>query len=572
MNDRHAVTVMRLLMWCGWVCALAGCVGNRGGGPLVLRSPIARRDVAERHELSRLGEVDPLPEREFAEALTDGGAPERQGSSLLGLEKKAGVSNETWDAVLTELQTLAVVAPQEHARLVEDLRATDPSVWPTLLEYSRVALSRQRRGSIATDTPGPMRATTSRATAAAGPYRAQVANVEEETSLNERPPVGATIGGSGLPALDASVPAAVVVTTQAAPAVPSQAAGSVAVAPAVAATDATGLTTAARSAPAGAAGGSAVAMPASGAAAGEPQRLAADAGGAQPLSAAAGAGVNGTANSVVGTGGVQPAGYQIAAPIAASGSPVGALAGGVTAAAAEGTPHWQAQLEGAIRALEGQSDDGTGATKVAAQLPMLYLAAGRRDAALEKARGLESSQQAFWLSELYGLATYMDAARTPDAAARATEAATHLAQAQATLAESALLQVRNLAFCTRVDGFGVVKPFERLEFSPGQRVLLYAELDHFKSESTPEGFHTAFRCHYEIFDTEGRRVAQHQFELTEEHCRNRRRDFFICFDFHLPEQEIYEGRHTLKLTVEDTLANKVGQGSIDFEFHRAARP
>jgi hypothetical protein len=56
----------------------------------------------------------------------------------------------------------------------------------------------------------------------------------------------------------------------------------------------------------------------------------------------------------------------------------------------------------------------------------------------------------------------------------------------------------------------------------------------------------------------------------EEYCHNPRRDFFIAYDaLRLPAQ-IYDGRYTLKLTIEDTLGKKVGQSSLDFTIKAAA--
>ena len=58
-------------------------------------------------------------------------------------------------------------------------------------------------------------------------------------------------------------------------------------------------------------------------------------------------------------------------------------------------------------------------------------------------------------------------------------------------------------------------------------------------------------------------MADHDFTVTEEHCQNQRRDFFIGYHLRLPKR-IYSGKHTLQLTVEDLKSHKVGQSQIDF--------
>lgn len=226
---------------------------------------------------------------------------------------------------------------------------------------------------------------------------------------------------------------------------------------------------------------------------------------------------------------------------------------------------WQQELEQAIVALEGIANDGPidQQKRNAAQLRMLYLTAGRKNDALKPLPGLNEAEQDFWSKELYGLATYLDHERIGDPARRAAEATRHLQQAAARLGETSQLVVRNLAFCSEVVSYGVYTGFAKSEFKPGQQVLLYAEIENFRSEETPKGFHTAMKSHYQIFDTQGRKVDEHDFAIAEERCQNPRRDYFVRYFVNLPTR-IYDGRYTLQLTVEDTLGKKVGQSTIEF--------
>jgi hypothetical protein len=123
--------------------------------------------------------------------------------------------------------------------------------------------------------------------------------------------------------------------------------------------------------------------------------------------------------------------------------------------------------------------------------------------------------------------------------------------------------VRSLAFCTEIQSYGCIKAFEHCDFTPGQPVLLYAELENLSSESTPKGIHTSLQSSYQIFDGRGQRVADEEFTVTEEYCRNPRRDYFIGYELRIPER-IYPGKHTLQLTVRDTRSQKIGQATIDF--------
>lgn len=227
---------------------------------------------------------------------------------------------------------------------------------------------------------------------------------------------------------------------------------------------------------------------------------------------------------------------------------------------------WKTRLTELILSLElptTQTQSGPAEIDRQIRLRMLYLIAGRRDDALRPIAGLPADQQDFWTKELYGLATYLDAQRTPDAEKRATEAALHLQQAAGQLGQLASPVVRNLAFCKEVTSFGVFKRFASNEFKPGEEVLLYCEVENLKGQSTDQGYHTAIKSSYLILDARGQRIAEQDFPTSDDFCANPRRDFFIPYFIALPKR-LTPGNYTLQLTIEDGATTKVGQSSIEF--------
>jgi len=227
--------------------------------------------------------------------------------------------------------------------------------------------------------------------------------------------------------------------------------------------------------------------------------------------------------------------------------------------------HWRDHLLSAIERLEHDAErptDNAERSNRYARLRMLYLAADRLEDAVRPIPSAGPARQAFWSHEMQGLGTLLSSPASWDAAGRLAEAQGHLNRALAELSETAPLVVRNLTFCTAVHSYGCVEPFQQFEFQPEQRVLLYAEVENFGTEETADGFHTSLRSSYQIFDSRGHRVADRDLTATEEVCRNRRRDFFIVYDFHLPKR-IFPGKHTLRLTVEDLKSQKIGQSSVE---------
>lgn len=226
---------------------------------------------------------------------------------------------------------------------------------------------------------------------------------------------------------------------------------------------------------------------------------------------------------------------------------------------------WREHLSSAIRLLDEEiaSSDESSAAIAQKRQRLLQLIAGNDQESTKPISGLSPKEQQFWSAELLGLARMLDDQTDTTADRRFAEAIVHLRSAAESLGKSANLEVRNLAFCTEVTSFGVYKPFTKYEFKPGEETLLYAELEHFESTPTERGFHTSLRSSYEIFDARGARVDEHDFAITEEFCRNPRRDFFIRYFVYMPKQ-IEPGTYTLQLTIEDLKSEKVGRGQIQF--------
>jgi len=397
--------------------------------------------------------------------------------------------------VIAEIESLGDVDPQVQKRLLEDLRQSDPALWPMMTQQIRATLAyqKQQAAKAAGNSPSAAQSQPTAALAStqnnprtiAAQQRAAAANLApvEPNKTTPSQPAPQALATPGAPGIAASQPGA-----RADPAAP-----------------------------------------------------------AHPATAA------GPANAVQQASYEQPAAEKTETKPATSKS-----------SAADGD--WDAPLASAIAALESQTREPAHDAESTARhvyLRMLYLAAGRRDDALRPIPGIAPGQQDYWSKQLFALGAVLDSQTNSDPSRRAAEAASHLSQAAVSLGQLGHLVVKNLNFCTEVVSYGVFKRFESHEFKPGQQVLLYAEVENFKSEESAEGFHTSLQSSYQILDSQGRRVAHDDFALTEEHCQNRRRDYFIRYFLTLPAM-IYDGRYTLELTIEDTLGRKIGQSTIEF--------
>ncbi|MCH7688478.1 MAG: hypothetical protein IH899_17645 [Planctomycetes bacterium] len=197
-------------------------------------------------------------------------------------------------------------------------------------------------------------------------------------------------------------------------------------------------------------------------------------------------------------------------------------------------------------------------------LRMLYLMSGQQERALQPIPGLNSADQEFWQQVFWGIANYFSYEAMPDASDRATQTIAQLRLAIQKLQEEARLELRNVVFARNIASFGNYTSFERDDFSPGQPVLVYAEVSNFKSESTADGqYRTILRSTIEIMTPDGRVVERMVFPATEDLCRNYRGDYFHSYEFSIPQRASL-GPHVLKLTVVDQLKKKVATYSRNF--------
>lgn len=200
------------------------------------------------------------------------------------------------------------------------------------------------------------------------------------------------------------------------------------------------------------------------------------------------------------------------------------------------------------------------------QLRLLHLIAGQMDRALQPVPGIDPTDQEFWQQMLWGMANYFDTQGMPDSSERATQTIAQLKSATARLQEKARLELHNVAFCYKISGFGNYQRFKRDEFTPGQPVLLYAEVGNFKSELVSEGqFRTLLKSTLDIVEggPSGRVVETLPLAPSEDRCRNQRRDYYHSYEFTIP-QSCNPGPHTLRLRVEDQLGKKLAVTTLNF--------
>ncbi|WP_182868953.1 hypothetical protein [Stieleria mannarensis] len=195
----------------------------------------------------------------------------------------------------------------------------------------------------------------------------------------------------------------------------------------------------------------------------------------------------------------------------------------------------------------------------------LMVLAGQPESAIESMQGLNPTEQLYLQNQLMGLWTMIDPEGHPSSGRRITEALPKFREAtrhMATATDS--LALTCLEFCTEIESYGQIKPFEGNRFVAGQQVILYCEIENFAAEDHSGYFQTRLQGSYDIYNADGTKVISQLLPVDQQRSRNRLRDYFVAYQMNLPKG-LPHGTYRLQLTIEDVVGKKYGQSSIPFE-------
>ncbi len=241
---------------------------------------------------------------------------------------------------------------------------------------------------------------------------------------------------------------------------------------------------------------------------------------------------------------------------------------------APGAKLWEEELHKLISLMEaeasasGSSSSGSLSRDELRQqvaLRMLYLVNDQKQLAMQPIPGLQPADQEFWTSIFWGLSNYLNEEGI-DPTERSTITIDQLRSATHYLQIAAKLQLRNVSFCSRINGFGNFEPIDSTQLAAGQPVLIYCDVRNFQSEpSLDNAFITKLRSSVEIYqgDLNGQLVDRSSFPATEDRCQSIRTDYYNSYRIDLPTH-LSPGPHILKLTVYDEFSGKSATETIGF--------
>lgn len=199
----------------------------------------------------------------------------------------------------------------------------------------------------------------------------------------------------------------------------------------------------------------------------------------------------------------------------------------------------------------------------------LQFAAGDVDAASIPPDEFTASEKEGWKHMMRAFEMMVKQGDNPRRDRQAALITREIREAISEFEAGSVLDLQNAAFCSSVQAFGNYVEFESTTFKPDDEVILYVELQNFASRERADGkaFETEFQGAYQILDSSGKRVADHDLPVEHGVCRQRRRDYFLAYRIHVPKN-VPEGPFTLQLTLEDKISGKFGQTTVKFAIQK----
>ncbi|MCA9054130.1 MAG: hypothetical protein KDA75_09855 [Planctomycetaceae bacterium] len=206
------------------------------------------------------------------------------------------------------------------------------------------------------------------------------------------------------------------------------------------------------------------------------------------------------------------------------------------------------------------------------QMRLLHLLADEPEQALTAIPGLPVEQQEFWVQMLWAVANELDPPADQADDQRLRQTVDLVREAERHLRKAAPLTLRNVWFCQRISSFGNYDRFGQDEFRPGQPVLVYAEVENFRSELTQDSlYRTRLRSSLEILPADANGlvppsalpVDRRELPPTDDVCRSVRRDYFHSYRLDIPAH-LPPGRYVLRLRMLDEISRKMAVNEIPF--------
>ena len=214
------------------------------------------------------------------------------------------------------------------------------------------------------------------------------------------------------------------------------------------------------------------------------------------------------------------------------------------------------QLSGWPRSSEGMPLQPELFRRRQLDLRLLQLIADDPAAAMEAIDRVSSEEQEFWQELILSISRF----RAPDEdLGRDEQMAQTVAQLRSAVQHLEILaplSIRRADFCSQVHGFGSIETYLTNDFRPGERVIIYVELNNLESNLSPAGtWNAVVSGSLQILGDSSNEIEAYQLPTVEDQSTSLRTDYYHTYQITLPSH-LHRGSYEVRLQMKDELGNR----------------
>jgi hypothetical protein len=196
---------------------------------------------------------------------------------------------------------------------------------------------------------------------------------------------------------------------------------------------------------------------------------------------------------------------------------------------------------------------------------LLRLIADEPAAAAEAMDLMTPEEQEFWQELILGISQFRNPNQNVEYDEHIAATIGQLRQAVQQLEPLSSLSIGRLDFCSKIHKFGMIDTFPSNTFGPGDRLLIYAEVDNLQPEVSPlDTYHTSFSGTLEIWsDSSEEPIESWPHASITDDSTTRRSDFYQNYQITLPAH-LPQGDYEIRLQVRDDISGRSIDSTLKF--------
>lgn len=196
---------------------------------------------------------------------------------------------------------------------------------------------------------------------------------------------------------------------------------------------------------------------------------------------------------------------------------------------------------------------------------LLRLIADEPAAAAEAIDLMTPEEQEFWQELILGISQFRNPNQNIEYDQHIAATIGQLRQAVQQLEPLSSLSIGRLDFCSKIHKFGMIDTFPSNTFGPGDRLLIYAEVENLQPELSPlDTYRTSFSGTLEIWsDSSEEPIESWPHASITDDSTTRRSDFYQNYQITLPAH-LPQGDYEIRLQVRDDISGRSVDSTLKF--------